>query len=109
MTEEEELQGYIEIERRKWKAGPFCTVYPGDSVMISKAKSAMLADKILKGKNKPMVLTLDEWTDKHAKSLRDNLKANLHAMTEMSDEDQASLLRLHLIMVRQWAQEQGLE
>lgn len=48
-------------------------------------------------------MTLDEWVDKYASSLRDNFKANIkNYSSHLSSDDQASLLRCHLIMVREW-------
>lgn len=48
-------------------------------------------------------MTLDEFIIKHeaVKDLQKNLRANLDAMTDLSEEDKDSLCRLNLIMVRQ--------
>ena len=55
-------------------------------------------------------MTLDEWTDyaPERKLLKENLHANLQAMTEhvLNDEEIEELLRLQLIMVRQFCEQQ---
>jgi len=54
-------------------------------------------------------LTIEEWANQneHTKLLRTNLLTNLEVMTDLNDEDIQSVLRLHLIMVRQFARETG--
>lgn len=50
--------------------------------------------------------SLDEWADREASDLRENMKANIDTLLEgtgVSEEDKESLLRFQLIMVRQWA------
>jgi hypothetical protein len=56
-------------------------------------------------------LTLDEFIEKHSavKVLRDNLRNNLEAMTRLKPKEIDDLMRLHMIMVRQFAQDCGVE
>lgn len=52
---------------------------------------------------KRMGESLDEWVDREAADLRDNMKANIDNILDVSEEDKESLLRYHLMVVRQWA------
>lgn len=54
--------------------------------------------------------TLDEWVDKYSAAtlLKENLRANLDAMTDLSDEQKDALMRLNMIMVRQFGEDCGL-
>lgn len=57
-----------------------------------------------------MTDTLDEWTDKNASFLRENLKVNIRVYCDhLSEDEQDDLLRMHLIMVRQWKENPGSE
>jgi hypothetical protein len=55
--------------------------------------------------NAASVPTLDEWVEQNAPHLKQNLAANLHVyFPDMEPEERDNLLRLHLIMVRDWAE-----
>ena len=56
-----------------------------------------------------MTLTLDEWVEKNAKHLKENLEANLNALTDLSKEEKKHLLRMNLIMLRDWAMDWGIK
>lgn len=55
--------------------------------------------------------TLDEWVEKHsaAKVLKENLETNLRALTDLNDKQIEALMRMNMIMVRQFGQDCGLE
>lgn len=56
-----------------------------------------------------MTKTIDEWVEDNAPRLKTNLEANIKVFCEeMSQEEKETLLRLHLIMVRDWAQDKGV-
>ena len=55
--------------------------------------------------------TLEAWIENHsaAKVLYDNLETNLKVMTNLNPQEVKMLMRLNMIMVRQFAQDCGLE
>lgn len=55
--------------------------------------------------------TLEQWIEKYsaAKFLRDNLRANLDALTDLSEQEKEVLMRANMIMVRQFGRDCGLE
>lgn len=55
--------------------------------------------------------TLDEFVDSYTavKKLKENLQANLDAITELDDETKETLMRCNLIMVRQCLEDFGAE
>lgn len=60
--------------------------------------------------------TTDEWAKRHKNDkysatgvLLNNLEANLKAMTELSESEIADLMRMNVIMVRQYAADCGVD
>lgn len=53
--------------------------------------------------------TLDEFFEAYEATqiLRDNLCANINALTDLSEEQKRALLRCHLIMIRQCLEDFG--
>lgn len=56
-----------------------------------------------------MSKSLEEFIDKYSavKVLKKNLRANLDALTDLSEEDKEMLMRMNLIMIRQCLQDFG--
>lgn len=56
-------------------------------------------------------MTLDEFIEKYSsvKHLKENLEANLDAMTDLSKEEKEGLMRVNMIMIRQCLQDFGAE
>ena len=56
-------------------------------------------------------MTLDEFVEKYSavKFLKQNLQANLDALTKLKPDEKEALMRVNLIMIRQCLQDFGVE
>lgn len=50
-------------------------------------------------------MTLDEWVEENAPDLQEDIQTHLDALTESTTDEKETIVRMIMISVRQWAEE----